>query len=401
MDTVRRNIRTAARRALVIAGTWAAAAAPCHATPEPGAKGEAPPLREQMDRAYDDFRSLQLIMASRERFFDAENEPELRRLIDALAKRFDSVAQHETSYSNDPGFASTVKVLRESLRDAKRRFGADRKDYALWRLRSATNSCIACHTRFEAPIAFSDTDGAIKKLTSDQKAQFYLATRQFAKAKDALIETVKRSEGGMDRIDALRRWLVLYVRVFSKPGEAADELKKLRKAVKFTDIETAEIDDWISSLRRWEQERDVQVEPLRRVRHWLEQVRGRRKGGEPESGSVELLRATATLHQLFESYDVTQAEARSYVLWLLGEAYMELPFAFVDELPESFFEDAIRANPHSETARRAYARYRELSVRDYTGSGGTRIPPEVQRELQNLYALAQPPRAAATPAAGS
>ena len=72
----------------------------------------------------------------------------------------------------------------------------------------------------------------------------------------------------------------------------------------------------------------------------------------------------------------------------MGVAYTKLPQFFVDDLPGLFLEQCIREFPNTEDARRAFKLYREVTILEYTGSSGTRVPDDVKLHLDELQALA-------------
>jgi hypothetical protein len=101
-----------------------------------------------------------------------------------------------------------------------------------------------------------------------------------------------------------------------------------------------------------------------------------------------LLRATGILHRLLEEPSALSKGERGHALYLLGLSYSELPFFFINELPELFLEQSVREVPGTQTAQKAFRRYREVVTLAFTGSGGTRIPDEVLLKLKELHEVA-------------
>ena len=57
-------------------------------------------------------------------------------------------------------------------------------------------------------------------------------------------------------------------------------------------------------------------------------------------------------------------------------------------MPELFLEECIRENPDTELAKKSYRLYERMIALGFTGSGGTRIPSDVELSLKELHDLA-------------
>jgi hypothetical protein len=85
----------------------------------------------------------------------------------------------------------------------------------------------------------------------------------------------------------------------------------------------------------------------------------------------------------------TQGEELAEAYYLLGLAESHLARdTWASETP-SYLEAAIRLAPQGRYAARAYALLEEEIVLGYTGSGGTRIPDDVEARLRELRDLTQ------------
>lgn len=353
----------------------------------PTATAPAAP-KDNMDLVYAAFKGLQKFMYNRETFLDPANEQEISTLVKGLKGGVHRFGLSDTKYKDEPGFASTLKILNQMLDDARNRFDEGKKGYALWRLKTSANYCVACHTRYEVKVDFSDSDVDLDSLNKYEQGEFYLASRQFEKAKNAYLAAVLDPQLPFVRMDALRKWLIIYVRVYPDPQAAISQLNKLRPRAKFTHYEEEEIVGWLESLRRWQNEGQLRVPLMAKAENLLRQGLGMNDPLSRKKGTVEILRATALLHRLLEDKSSEARAQRAHALYLLGLAYSELPFFFVNELPELFLEQVIREYPGTEEARNAFGIYREILTLGYTGSGGTRIPDDAQSELRELHDLA-------------
>jgi hypothetical protein len=335
------------------------------------------------------FQDLQPYLVSREKFESPENEKAIAALLETLSAGFHRIESAPPRFRQEPGFAGTLTLLNDLLADSRNRFDEGSKGYVLWRLRNSVDYCVTCHTRYEVKVDFLAPEPEPAALNSYQRAEFLLATRQFEAAAAAFLRAVHSPPNGHLRIDALRRWLLIYTRVHPEPQKALRELTGLRKEMSFSKPEDEEIQGWLESLRRWSNEsRRIEVTPIRRAEHLIQQALALKEPLVGRNGTVELFRATAILHQLLEDGRPEAAAQRARALRLLGVAYSEIPFLFVSDLPELFLEECIREFAGSEDARKAFQLYQHLVTLEYTGSGGTGLPTDVEATLRELYGLA-------------
>ena len=346
-------------------------------------------VKRDMNKVYHAFRSLNSYMVSEERFFAQASEREISNLLRLISGNFHRIEDMEESYSREPGFASTLKIISQVLDDAKGRFAEGKKDYALWRLKVTSNYCISCHARIESHFDFSGQDEELAQMTAFERAEFFFATRQFEKAKPAYIEAVRDPELPFLRLKALRKWLVIYTRVQPNPLAAIGDLTRIREEIEFSKYENQELKSWLASLRRWQNESSVVIDELRKAKHLISQgINMNEVQPAIGAGAVELLRGTAILHKLLSESGKKYEDSRASILLHLGIAYLNLSEYLANELPEMFLEQCIRDYPGSNEAKVSYQKYYDKIVSDYTGSGGTNIPPDVRQVLRELYELA-------------
>jgi len=341
-----------------------------------------------MHSVYQAFRELQPMLNDKLVFNDPKNEPRINELLQTMSERFHKVEGMESAHASEPGFASTLTVLNDMLDDAHKRFREGKKGYALWRLKTSSNYCIACHTRFEVQVDFYDPTVNLAGLNSYDQGEILLASRQFERAGEAFLVAAKDPALVAQRMDALRKWILIYTRVTPDAREALTELSRIRTRTSLSRYEDEEVQGWIESLRRWENESKAPVDPSAKAENLIRQGLAMEDPLYGRKGTIELLRATAILHRLLDSRTLDGKLSRGRVLYLLGLAYSELPFFFINELPEMFLDQCIRENPGSDDAKRAYLLYKTIVSVSYTGSGGTRFPDDALAEMKELHDIA-------------
>ncbi|MBX7137985.1 MAG: hypothetical protein K1X83_08380 [Oligoflexia bacterium] len=341
-------------------------------------------VKKEMRGVYQNFRDLQPYLYDAKAFEDPKNTDRVLKLIKTLSSNFHSVEKFPESARQEPGFAFNLGLINEMLDDAALRLKEGKRSYALWRLRTVSNSCIGCHVTFKASTAFAG--GAIDKMKLDtfQKGEFYLATRQYNEAEQALIAVLKDAKLSRNYIRALRRLLVIFVRIKGEPQSALDKINELSAPLKLTTDERDEVKSWTVALQNWAKEPPETEHNLPFAERLIRDAVNLPDPLFDRVDAVELLRATAMLHG-FLSKKGQPAEERSQTLYLLGFAYSRLPTFFNDALAELYLEQCISEFPGSYEAKRAYRLYVEVVTQQYTGSGGMNVPPDVDTRMLELH----------------
>jgi hypothetical protein len=362
------------------------------------ALAEAPPaprkVQNEMGKVYDGFLRLYRYLADEEQFSRPENEKAILEAVRTLRQSFHSSTLSETNLRKEPGFESTLHAMRGMLEDAEKRVVEGKKPYALWRLRTTTEYCISCHTRHDVQFDFDGKLDALKFSNDFEKAELFLATRQFEKASDMFLSIVHAKTDNYHRMDALRRWLVIAVRVKPNPKASIRALEAIEKEARFDLTEKEEIAEWLASFHRWAKEAHTTLPAFEQAKNLIQTALSQEAPFYAQHGTVELLRATALLHAELERVSLTDVhregndQQQAEVLYLLGLSYSELPLFFLDDLGQTFLESCIREYPNSEVAQKSYRLYKKLTLWSFTGSGGSRVPQDVHRHLEELKELA-------------
>src|SRR5262245_56127984 len=115
---------------------------------------------------------------------------------------------------------------------------------------------------------------------------------------------------------------------------------------------------------------------------------GQRRNRFPadQLGLVHFVVASGLLHRYVDAQaPTTQARIEAYYLLGMTESYISRT-SWVAETP-FFLETAIRLEPQSPMADKAYDFLNAYIVTGYTGSAGTHVPQEVQAYLDSLRRL--------------
>ncbi len=323
-------------------------------------------------------------------FADQRSHREILELLNRLETDFHKVEEVGKPQPSDPGFTVTLKIQQDMLADIRKRFAEGKKDYANWQLRALSGNCVACHTRSNvtnnflgaAPVAASSS-------VEDQLAaiDFQLATRQFDSAAEEylrLARTLASSpSGSADTMLPLKQWLVIQVRVKGEGNNAASQLRDFISHARVHEDQHRILTQWVH---------DLSVPDTKPVGNSLATAKALLGTAEEqtlehnEASLVRTLRATTLLHQLLDS--TTDDSSRRQAEYLLALAYTRIPIRSFEVFQEPYLEHAIRGNPGSAEAQKAFALYRTRVEEDSTGSSGLNLDVEAKEKLQELKTIA-------------
>ena len=341
-------------------------------------------IQTGMLKAYEAFKGLQDYLIDNQAFEDKRNTQKIHDLLKSLSDNFHRLESLKSQYSSQPGFVSNVRVMNDMLDDALRRFDENRKVYAFWRVRTISAHCITCHTTYGIGISFADKDLDISQLDDLQRGNFYLASRQFKEAELAFYAAASNPALKLKQIDALRHWLLIYIRVYANPKEALSKLKNLDSLLTLYKDEQGEVADWVASLKEWSREGPQSGDKLALAERLIKRSLRSADPLSVEIDEVKLIRGSAMIHDLLVVNKLAGA-SRSKALYLLGLSYSKLPSFFIDELPDTYLVQCIDEFPGSDDAKRAFKLYRELVMLAFSGSGGTEFPTDVRVKLMELH----------------
>lgn len=327
-------------------------------------------------------RELQPFIADQTRFSDPANSTKVGNLLQQLRSNFHSLESLPSQYHKAPGFSENVKLMSDLLDDASRRFSEGKASYAWWRTRGIPSSCFACHATYKVASVYSNKAAIDPSLNTLDRARFLLATRQFPQAQEALLQVLKEPEFRYSYDEVLRSLLVVVTRINQSPNEGIALFKEILATAKLPEEDSHEVRGWIESMEKWRTSKSSpEGDPLKSGEKLI--LAGAARGLEYYQDDVSLLRGTAQIHEVLESAKVT-SEQRRHALYLLGFAYSALPAYFAESWAPMYLEQCITEFPGTPDAKRAYRVYRNMITDEFTGSGGTNVPDEVELHLEEL-----------------
>ncbi len=386
-----RAVVVAAAGGLALGAGIATAADPPAAHPE---------TRATMDQIFEALTTAFRDSLDEQRFQDPAHRKRVGAALRALADNAKRLQSHGRELN--PSYDFLRRSLAEDAREIVLRYEQGSYEGARFLLHQLTEDCFACHSRVPSPRGFDlgrqfleTTD--LANLTPEERVKLEVATRQFPAALatyERIFQDRSSPAAETSLSGAFEDYLKLVLRVGDDPARAAKTLARFRERSDVPRYLDRYLEGWIRSLHGLRPD----VAPKQELARARELIRaGQLANFFPgdRQGLVHFVAASSLLHRRLERAKPGEADL-SEIYYLLGvtESYISRS-AWVSET-EFFLESAVRSNPRSPFAERAYAFLEEYLVAGYTGSSGLHLPPETKALLKELHGLL----GGATPARG-
>lgn len=330
---------------------------------------------------------------SRDEYNDPKNQLAIGKMIAEFSRGVDQVPRHagEEILGKDPIVKYSISRLKSNTRQAQQAFFNGQTEYSRSVLRNNVGLCFTCHStqNLGPQDRFSTKQLSSKfRLSPSERADYYVATRQFDKAFETL-EGVVQSPSAMlesphEQLNALRKYLFLQVRVKNNPAPAIALLNKYLLWERSPYFLAQDAQAWMNSLKAWQKEEKVPANPVQKARNLL-----RSSAYDPskgyQSGMVDYLRATMLLHESLRVAKSLKDKAQIYSL--LGDSYDSLAESGIWDLPEVYYEACVRTLPKSSEAQKCYKSFERSIILGFSGSAGIFIPKEERELMMELRKL--------------
>jgi hypothetical protein len=323
---------------------------------------------------------------------DPANKPVLVGALARLEEYSSELTKHGRG-TTEAGFSFYSRSLAADARAVRVRFRSGTPEESRQLLYQLVESCIGCHSRLpsdgDSTLSQRLTrDPRVAKLPLDERVRLEVATRQFNAALltyEAILESPDYTPRDMELLGILDDYLELCIHVHSDTERALTALQKLSQRSDVPEPlrrDLAERTAALAALAAAGKEPD-----LARARSLVLEAEATTLDRPDRSAIVEYLGASGILHRIVadESRPAGELAEAYYLLGVVNSRVGRFHWPSPEEL---YLETAIELVPGSETARKAYDLLEELVTFGYTGSSGTRIPPELRVRLEGLRRLA-------------
>jgi hypothetical protein len=326
-----------------------------------------------------------------QQFQAPEHHQRVQAALALLAKHAEQLETHGQDVPQ--GFGFLRRSLARSAHDAAERYAQGQYQQARVLLQGLTENCFACHSRLPnlQPFALGQRFLAgtnVASLPAPQRLKLEVATRQFDTALitcEALLRSPDTTATDMWLMGVFEDYLKIIIRVRNDFPRAITVLTQFLERPDVPAGLRDQLLSWINALKELQSHGPLD-EALSQARTLIEVGQQRNRFPADQQGFVYFVVASRLLHRFLASPPTpTSALAEAYYLLGITETYISRT-AWLSEAP-FFLETAIRLDPATPIATKAYDVLNMYILTEYTGSLGTRVPSDVQEHLEELRRL--------------
>jgi hypothetical protein len=231
-------------------------------------------------------------------------------------------------------------------------------------------------------------DVSVNKLSPPEKARLQVALRQFDDALGTWEDMFKTwpKPNELFAMDTLPEYLKVVIRVKKDPKRAIMALEGLGKRTDMPTFMAREVASWKSSLKKLAPEVTKNGQELARANKIVQNARMSMEYPMDRTALVDFIVASGLLNSYMQNKKIS-AENTAQAYYLLGITESLIGRSTWLTQTDYYLEASVRANPKSKTALRALDALEQQILMEYSGSGGTNIPDDVQSNLDDLRNL--------------
>lgn len=352
---------------------------------------EVKPLMNQM---FNEIFNLKPYIVSETAFNDPKNAEKIGNSLKHMIEISKNV-NHEMKIKRS-GFEISGKVLNQQLRETEMVFRAGNKDYALWMLKSTMSVCMNCHTQVPSVSTHFTTLNQGHILTNPfEEAEFLFIIRNFDEAMNLYAQAMQGYPKNVVPVNnlekTLSRQLFYYVRVRRNMVDLAKVLetnlknKDLPKGLrtKMEGLKAAALkmkaDSYPTFTSAQENELRKYVEETLK-----EELSGNFSFDNPQR-TIQYLKVSSILYEYLENNPGTHLKPD--ILYWLSFCEARFSHQLSYSMPELYLKQCVVEFPKNPVAKKCLKEYQELVTMAYTGTSGTHMPAEIEKELKVMQDL--------------
>jgi hypothetical protein len=349
----------------------------------------------QMNKAFVALSDLIPLITDRDQFMEKKNEKLITSKITELKSAI-ITAKHDSLIKEDL-FAPSYTLINENIAGSLEAFKLGNKDYAHWRLKEITSLCIDCHTRMPISHASSFQNGELA-IDETKFQNIYnlgiaqLIVRRYTDAKSSFTRSIQDKlikKEMKDLILPFKQILLIDAKVFKNPDNLTAFMGEYKSREDIPEEVRNSISSWLVRLKHWKGNKllAVGLKSDKEVERFIvkELTPLKKKSIYGGGYDVDLLIASGLLSNYFFE-NPTSAKAAEISYWLgWAEKYLKRENFFGSG--DLFLKQCIKHYPKNPTAKKCLEEYKDSVEFEFSGSAGTSIPKDVQKELDDLEKL--------------
>lgn len=346
----------------------------------------------QMNKAFSALSDLVPFMTDRDAYMKKENEKQITGQLVELQKAF-SAAKHNTIIKEDL-FAPSYALINENIAVTLSSFKSGKKDFSHWQLKNTASLCIDCHTRMppEHTSSFQNGENFVKESKFQNAYSLGIAqmiVRRYVDAKASFIRSIQESFIKKDFKNVIlpfKQILLIETKVLKNPNHLIGYFTEYSNNNQLPPEIRATLRAWIQRVQHWQKNKLLNQELKSDADVWnfVKKVMLplKNKPLYDESYEVDLLVASGILSNYLFIHPETPVS--SEITFWIGWTEKFLKREEFYGSGDLFLRQCLRKYYREPVAKRCLEEYQESVIFEFSGSSGTHIPKEVQKELDDF-----------------
>ncbi|MEW5738710.1 MAG: hypothetical protein AB1938_07270 [Myxococcota bacterium] len=333
-------------------------------------------------------------LANPDAFRDPKNAKAISATIDVLGQ-----VKHITRAQPNVAVGAMATLFEQEVARTREDFDHQNKDSARQRMVGLTRMCIGCHSRAAAKVDWKGMDGLVDslKLTPLQRANFYVGTHQFGRAKEvwakALAVTPTNDAETFEQAQALRLAVATLTRAEHDADGVLALVKPQLKRRDFPGFVQRAIKRWNADAAAWRAEgyepsKQSAAQLLTKAEALLTKTGATTRMLSDDEGLVPNMRAAAYAQRALDGDVGPAQEARALYFLALAHASASDPALW--QLEALLLERCVHLQPHTPQAQTCAERLADRVGFAYHGSLGGPVPANLVQRIGELRVLAAP-----------
>jgi len=347
----------------------------------------------QMNKAFNTLSDLMPYLTNDSKFKEKKNEAIIKKHLEDFESEF-KLAGHDQLLKNDL-FAPSYQLMIEGIKNSKEAFQQNKKEYSLWMIRNSLGSCLECHTRLPQEHTSSFQNGELQIDTSKFADRYdlgvaYLIVRRFVDAKEQFVRVIqdkliKKDDYGY--IKPFQQVLLIEMKVMKDPA-AMESFIQSFESKKIPESDMRELLAWKDRLEILKKEKFLKS-GIKNEAELSEFIKRRLAPIEDElfedKYKPDLLLASGILSvYFFQNPESKSAAKLNYWIGIIESELRKDEFLSSADL---FLKQCIKKYPLNPIAKKCFSALKGNNEFMYSGSGGTDIPEDIQKEMNELKKL--------------
>ncbi len=357
--------------------------------------GSSQSWNAEMQNLAKSFEDLIPLVYSENKFQNPIHKQEVESKIENFRESIHHISPEKAQqmYGSDPLMLKGLENLKEISSRSLAYFQLGKTHYAQNLLKQSAKYCFQCHTRIPTGpqhLFWNKFNIDKYELEPHEKAQIYVAMRQYDQAKKTLT-TFVRSTTPHDNLTLLREqdikyYLLIVIRGQSQFEEANLFISQQSKNDKLSQYFRESLNSWKKDLTSWSKKFPTVPHNLAEAKKALGVKK--QKFEISEAQFIKAIVAALMIHEGLAGEKDAAVIAESY--YYLGRIYEYFTVGGFWDLSDFYYEMCIDTQPHTEVATRCVNRLNESLVIKNSGTRGFILPEVEMNRLKELEKRALP-----------